>query len=157
MQEELYGEGGAAQAGSELAADWLQRYPLLSATSILGGPGEDWRQWLRAAGTGLQAGARVQHFSHMLLALEASRHHQGIALTNDYMLDPRGDPDLVRLPCRGMQTGDEFHFVYKTSRRNEPGIRLLRDWLVREAVASGLRAADYASEADTIAIHEEGE
>lgn len=128
--------------GEQLQPDWLLRYPLLSATSILGEPGEDWRRWLTASGVRLDASSRIQHFSHMLLAHEATRHHQGIALTNDYMLGADEDPDLVRLPCRIMYTGDEFHFVYKTSRRREPGIRVLRAWLLEQAIGSGLRASE---------------
>ncbi|MCC5811600.1 MAG: LysR family transcriptional regulator [Ectothiorhodospiraceae bacterium] len=124
---------------ARLDAAWLTRYPLLSATSILGQPSEDWRQWLAAAGLALAPELRVQHFSHMLLALEAARHDQGIALSNEYMVDADEDPELVRLPCHTIHTGDEFHFVYKTSRRNEAGIQVLKQWLVQQAIASGLR------------------
>jgi len=36
-------------------------------------------------------------------------------------------------------TGDIFYFAWKTSRRRERGIQLLRRWLVSEAINSGLR------------------
>jgi DNA-binding transcriptional LysR family regulator len=76
----------------------------------------------------------------MLLALEAARFHQGIALTNDYMLSTRKDSeDFVRLPCHPVMTGDEFYFAWKTSRRKERGIQLLRRWLVSQAIEGGLR------------------
>lgn len=120
---------------------WIQHYTLLSATSIFEKKNEDWRRWLAADRHDLAPGTRVQHFSHMLLAHEAARHHQGIALSNDYMFNP-DDPGLVPLPCHRLTTGDEFHFAYKTARRNEPGIRTLRQWLVREAIRSGLRSED---------------
>ncbi|WP_290652489.1 LysR family transcriptional regulator [Aquisalimonas sp.] len=124
---------------ARIDAAWLTRYPLLSASSILGQPAEDWRVWLAAGGCGLPASARMQHFSHMLLAHAAARYHQGIALTNDYMIDPTDHPDMVILPCYTVKTGDEFRFAYKTSRRNEPGIRALKEWLQQQASASGLR------------------
>lgn len=117
---------------------WLTRYPLLSASSIMGQPGEDWRTWLAAGGARLPATARIQHFSHMLMAHAATRHHQGIALTNDYMIDTADDPDLVCLPCYTVDTGDTFRLAYKSSRRNEPGLRVLRHWLVQQARVSGL-------------------
>ena len=83
---------------------------------------------------------QVFHSSHMLLSLEAARFHQGIALTNDYMLSTRKDSsDFVRLPCHSVMTGDIFYFAWKTSRRRERGIQLLRRWLVAEAISSGLR------------------
>ena len=76
----------------------------------------------------------------MLLALEAARFHQGIALTNDYMLSTRKDSeDFVRVPCHSVMTGDSFYFAWKTSRRRERSLQLLRRWLVDEAIAGGLR------------------
>jgi len=88
----------------------------------------------------MPTGTRVQHFSHMLLALEAARFHQGIALTNDYMLSTRKDSeDFVRLPTHSVVTGDKFYFAWKTSRRRERGIQTLRRWLVDEAIRGGLR------------------
>lgn len=121
----------------QIRAEWLLRYPLLSAASLFEATGEDWRRWLAEAGVDLPPDARVHHFSHMLMAHEAARHHQGIALSNDYMLDTATDPDLVMLPAHTIGTGDEFHLAYKTSRRNEPAIRSLRRWLTEQATASG--------------------
>lgn len=122
-----------------IEAAWLQRYPLLSASSILGQPGEDWRFWLSTAGCPVQSSTRVHHFSHMLMAHAAARHHQGVALSNDYMLDPADDADLVALPADTIPTGDEFLVAFKTSRRNEPGLRQLKGWLVQQAASSGLK------------------
>ncbi|WP_376693969.1 LysR family transcriptional regulator [Wenzhouxiangella sp. EGI_FJ10409] len=132
-------EAGLRKRGSGVAirAEWLTRFTLLSAASVFERPGEDWRRWFAAGHAELPAAAHVQHFSHMLLAHEAARHHQGIALSNDYMLDTASDPDLVRLPAHELQTGDEFHFACKTSRANEMGIQHLSRWLVKQAEASG--------------------
>lgn len=132
------GLAGPGATPTALNPDWLQRYTLLSAQSLFGAPNEDWRRWLGAADCALRAETRVQHFSHILLALEAARHHQGFALANDYMYSEPEDPDLVRLPCHTLLTGDCFYFGYKTSRRNEPAIRTLRNWLQQEARDSGL-------------------
>ncbi|WP_220348658.1 LysR substrate-binding domain-containing protein [Alkalilimnicola ehrlichii] len=135
IQSDLQSEDSV---GDELTASWLTRYPLLSANSVLGGRGEDWRQWFAAAGVTDIGEARMQHFSHMLLAHEAVRHDQGIALTNDYMVSAGDDAEYVRLPCPHYVTGDEFHFLFKTSRRNEPAIRIIRQWLLQQARVSGL-------------------
>lgn len=119
----------------------VARFPLLSTHSIFDRAAGDWLAWYGAANATLPEAARVQHFSHMLLALEAARYHQGIALTNDYMLSTREDSaDFVRLPCHAVVTGDKFHFAWKTSRRQERGIQTLRRWLVEEAIRGGLRA-----------------
>lgn len=124
-----------------LAAEDLQTFPLLSAHSVFRKANEDWRRYLAAADLTLSANTRVHQFSHILLALEAARHHQGIALTNDYMFSAPDDPDLIRLPCHTYKTGDSFYFAFKTSRRDDPAIQALRQWLQAEARASGLLGA----------------
>lgn len=119
----------------------VAHYPLLSTHSIYDKAAGDWEAWYQTVGETLPKNARVQHFSHMLLALEAARHHQGIALTNDYMLSTRKDSEeFVRLPCHPLITGDRFYFAWKTSRRRERSIQLLRGWLVDAAIRGGLRS-----------------
>ena len=127
----------------------LQSYPLLSTHSIYNKTGGDWSAWFEAEGRSLPKETRLQHFSHMLLALEAARYHQGIALTNDYMLSNRSDSaDFVRLPCHHVITGDQFYFAWKSSRRHEPGIQILRRWLVQQSIESGLRQVIQGGQAE---------
>ncbi len=134
------GRSGTDGEEALLTPEDVARFPLLSTHSIFEKPAGDWEVWYRAVERDIPVGARVQHFSHMLLALEAARFHQGIALTNDYMLSTRKDSeDFVRLPCHPVMTGDEFFFAWKTSRRGERGIQLLRRWLVSQAIEGGLR------------------
>jgi LysR family transcriptional regulator, glycine cleavage system transcriptional activator len=120
-----------------LKPEWLLDCRLLSAASVFEREGEDWRRWFAAADMAMPPDLRLQHFSHMLLAHEAARHDQGIALANDYMVDAEHDPGLVRLPCHDFRTGDEFHFAYKQARREEPAIRALSGWLMGQARESG--------------------
>jgi len=123
-----------------LTPQQVAMFPLLSTHSIYDKQGGDWEAWYQEAGLMLPASSRLLHSSHMLLSLEAARFHQGIALTNDYMLSTRKDSeDFVRLPCHSVMTGDEFFFAWKTSRRSERGLQLLRRWLVDEAIQGGLR------------------
>lgn len=125
---------------SPLEPKLLHGYPLLSTHSIYNKAGGDWAAWFAASGQAFPKSMRLQHFSHMLLALEAARYNQGIALTNDYMLSNRADSsDFVRLPCHHLMTGDKFYFAWKTSRRRERGLQVLRRWLVDEAIRGGLR------------------
>lgn len=120
----------------------IAAYPLLSTHSIYDRAGGDWQAWFETVGEPLPASARLQHFSHMLLALEAARFGQGIALTNDYMLSGRGDADdFVRLPSHYVVTGDQFYFAWKTSRRHERSLQILRRWLLEQAIEGGLRTA----------------
>ncbi|MFT7337448.1 MAG: LysR family glycine cleavage system transcriptional activator [Marinobacter maritimus] len=133
------GEAGLDELAMTTAE--IARFPLLSTHSIYDKAAGDWEAWYQTVSETIPSGARVQHFSHMLLALEAARFHQGIALTNDYMLSTRKDSeDFVRLPCHPLMTGDRFYFAWKTSRRWERSIQLLRRWLVDEAIRGGLRS-----------------
>ncbi|HBX41648.1 DNA-binding transcriptional regulator, LysR family [Marinobacter sp. DSM 26671] len=134
------GRAGTDGEEAPLTPEDVAQFPLLSTHSIFEKPAGDWEVWYRSVERDIPVGARIQHFSHMLLALEAARFHQGIALTNDYMLSTRKDSeDFVRLPCHPVMTGDEFYFAWKTSRRKERGIQLLRRWLVSQAIEGGLR------------------
>ena len=140
IRRELGREGPDAE-DVPLSVDDITRFPLLSTHSIFEKAAGDWEAWFRAVDQRIPANASVQHFSHMLLALEAARFHQGIALTNDYMLSTRKDSeDFVRLPCHPVMTGDKFYFAWKTSRRGERGLQVLRRWLLDEAIRGGLRA-----------------
>jgi LysR family transcriptional regulator, glycine cleavage system transcriptional activator len=124
-----------------LTVDDVSRFPLLSTHSIFDRAAGDWEAWYKAVDQSIPSTARIQHFSHMLLALEAARFHQGVALTNDYMLSTRKDSEeFVRLPTHPVMTGDSFYFAWKTSRRREKGIQILRRWLVDEAIRGGLRS-----------------
>lgn len=137
--DEVAGDPGSVS----LTPDQVAQFPLLSTHSIYDRQAGDWEAWYREAGLALPTSARLLHSSHMLLSLEAARFHQGIALTNDYMLSTRKDSeDFVKLPCHFVVTGDRFYFAWKTSRRRERGIQLLRRWLVDEAIHSGLRHED---------------
>ena len=139
IRRELGREGQEA-ADLPLTPEQVAEFPLLSTHSIYDRQGGDWEAWYREVGMTIPASGRLLHSSHMLLSLEAARFHQGIALTNDYMLSTRKDSsDFVRVPCHAVMTGDSFYFAWKTSRRGERGLQLLRRWLADEAIRGGLR------------------
>lgn len=123
---------------TSLPAESVFHFPLLSTISIFDKPKQDWERWAYAGRLAIPSHVRYQQFSHMLLTLEAARFHQGIALTNDYMYDPERDSDLMRLPCHDFITDDKFYFAFKTSRRNEPSIMKVRQWIKNMARSTGL-------------------
>ncbi|WP_314926006.1 LysR substrate-binding domain-containing protein [Aeromonas piscicola] len=109
----------------------IWQLPLLSVQSIYKARGEDWQRWAKAGGLVIPDEARMHHFSHVLLAMEAAAWDQGVAFVNDYMLRP-DDPQLVALPVHQLETGDAFYFTCKRSRAHEPAISRLRQWLMME-------------------------
>ncbi|MBZ6065579.1 LysR family transcriptional regulator [Aeromonas schubertii] len=118
----------------------LWQLPLLSIQAIYKEKGEDWRRWAEAGGLVIPPEAHMHHFSHVLLAMEAANWDQGVALINDYMLQPE-EGNLIRLPLHPLETGDNFYFVCKRSRLHEPAISRLRQWLWMETQGS-LRPRD---------------
>lgn len=124
--------------GNWPAALW--QLPLLSIQAIYKEKGEDWRRWAEAGGLVIPPEAHMHHFSHVLLAMEAASWDQGVALINDYMLQPE-EGNLIRLPLHPLETGDNFYFVCKRSRLHEPAISRLRQWLWMETQGS-LRPRD---------------
>ena len=111
----------------------LTRFPLLSAISAFasGQPGTDWERWFEKAGVKLPRTAKVHHFSHLLLAAEAAKYGQGIALLNEFMTTRQERAEsLFELPFHGIRTDDSFYFVYASASGKHPGLRALGDWLV---------------------------
>ena len=114
--------------------DWLAQFPLITAHSIFGKYSEDWYLWFQTTGIALPSQAKLYDFSHLMLAKEAAVHHQGIALINDYMLQKSEYSNkLVKLPCHSLDTGSNFYFAYKTSRRNDPELLNIKRWLQQQS------------------------
>ncbi|WP_417687998.1 LysR substrate-binding domain-containing protein [Pseudidiomarina sp.] len=112
----------------------LAGYPLLSAASTFSAaePGRDWQEWFAAGGAdgGVPEGTRVHHFSHLLLAAEAAKYGQGIALLNEFLTTERErQNELFELPFHGIRTADSFYFIYPEAFRQNPSHEALRDWL----------------------------
>ncbi|ALR17725.1 MULTISPECIES: LysR family transcriptional regulator [Vibrio] len=111
------------------------QYPLLSTDSVYRERGKDWSEWCKAGGFTLPGNVDMQHFSHMLLAIEAARYDQGIAFANDFMLNERDIAhDLVYIPSHGLDTGDSFYFVHKKSRAKQAEIIKLTNWLKQQCM-----------------------
>ncbi|MGR5176492.1 LysR substrate-binding domain-containing protein [Vibrio parahaemolyticus] len=112
--------------------DALWDYPILSTDSVYRERGRDWSKWCEVGGFQLPNNVDIQHFSHMLLAVEAAKYDQGITFANGYMMTERDLQDLVILPTHGLETGDSFYFVYKKSRSRQPEIKKLSSWLQQQ-------------------------
>ncbi|MEP0071348.1 MAG: LysR substrate-binding domain-containing protein [Marinomonas sp.] len=112
----------------------LAQFSLITSYSIYGRHTEDWKRWFSNLKQPLPSTIQFHRFSHLMLAYEAAKYSLGIALVNDYMMDQKSNEHaLVKLPCSGFETGDNFYLAYKESRKNEDIIRYLRKWLLEEA------------------------
>ncbi|MDA5134636.1 hypothetical protein PG901_13525, partial [Psychrobacter sp. ANT_H3] len=91
---------------------------------------EDWLRWCKAGGFELPNNIKINHFSHVLLAIEAARYNLGVTLVNNYMmLDKSYKQKLIRIPMHELLTGDKFYFVYKELKNNQDDIIKLSKWL----------------------------
>ncbi|HIF9173667.1 TPA: LysR family transcriptional regulator [Photobacterium damselae] len=120
--------------------DALWQHNLLSVSTIFlhGKPGQDWYEWCRLGGFELPTEVTMSHFSHMLLAAEAARYHQGITFLNDFFTtDQERQQYLIRIPMHDLPTGDSLYFVYKKSRAKQKGIRTLSRWLKAQCLQIG--------------------
>jgi DNA-binding transcriptional LysR family regulator len=114
----------------------LAKFSLITSYSIYDRHTEDWKRWFSSLKQSLPSTVQFHRFSHLMLAYEAAKHSLGIALVNDYMMNEKSDEQaLVKLPCSGFETGDNFYLAYKESRKNEDAIQYLRKWLAEEAKA----------------------
>jgi len=116
--------------------DALWQHPLLSVqySSVSESPGEDWLRWCQNGEFELPEHVRINHFSHVLLAAEATRYNQGIALMNNYLMtDQERQQDFVRIPMHELLTGDSFYFVYDKSRAKQTDIVTLGRWLKQQS------------------------
>lgn len=114
--------------------EWVAQFPLISSHSIFNEYAEDWRLWFDTIGLVLPKEAVLRNFSHLMLGKEAALHHHGIALINDYMLEKEElGQKLIKLPSHNFETGDDFYFAYKTSRRNEAELRSIKQWIQEQS------------------------
>ncbi|MEH0771717.1 LysR family transcriptional regulator [Vibrio alginolyticus] len=113
--------------------DELFSYPLLSVKSVFNNlETTDWDAWKSKIKNSINENEKKQYFSHMVLAVEAARHHQGIVLSNEYFLNDQDKNDLVCIPTHGLPTGDTFYLVYKKSRVKQREIIHFRRWIKKQ-------------------------
>ncbi|MBL4830938.1 MAG: LysR family transcriptional regulator [Aliivibrio sp.] len=113
----------------------MWQLPLLTVKSVFpsGTAGEDWAKWAQLGDFEIPKDVQVTHFSHMILAAEAARYDQGIALLNNYFMSDQGrQHDFVRIPMHDLPTGDNFYFVYKKTREKQSEIITLGRWLKQQ-------------------------
>lgn len=112
----------------------LWQQPLLSVKSMFvnGDYCDDWQRWCQLGGFSLPKEARLQNFSHLLLAAEAACYNQGITFLNQYMMTEHDKEHLVRIPMHELPTGDNYYFIYKKSRAKQSAIIKLGRWLKQQ-------------------------
>jgi LysR family glycine cleavage system transcriptional activator len=112
----------------------LRSATLLHALSRLG----EWRTWLALAGVEGVDADRGPKFQTMPLALEAAAAGQGVAIADRRLVAPWVKDGRLRvLFDLRLPSASAYYLVYPRSSAADARIVAFRDWLQREAIASG--------------------
>jgi LysR family transcriptional regulator, glycine cleavage system transcriptional activator len=106
---------------------------------------QDWKQWLKAAGTTGVNARRGLRFSHTSLMLDAAESGQGVALAQAPLVEDdlrRGR--LVRLFDIELDGDYSYWVVSPVGAAENPAITAFRDWLLDETETS--RTLEYPNE-----------
>lgn len=89
-----------------------------------------WQQRARVRGLDVRAGPV---FTDETLTVTAALAGQGIALMGRQLIDTELRSGALVRPCGPDLAGQPFHLVYPVQRRDDPLVRVVRDWLLAEA------------------------
>lgn len=106
--------------------------PLITTEVASSSAGADWIEYCRTNRLELAAAQREtwKMSTHYLLAFEMARAGIGAALVPDFLAERGlGDGTLVKLPGEPMPTGLNYYLSMKFSRRQEPALVALTQWL----------------------------
>ena len=93
----------------------------------------DWEEWLRRAGKA-PASLNVRKFNNYVIALQAARDNQGVALGWHSLVEPMLDAGkLVRLTDVDIEAPGSFYVTWHAERSLSAPAQTLRDWLIEEA------------------------
>jgi X-X-X-Leu-X-X-Gly heptad repeat protein len=111
----------------------LAHVPVIAdETSLL-----DWPAWLGAAGLDPRLKLTGPHYSDASLAFDAAIDGQGVLLAADMMsADAVSDGRLVRPFARPLQGARGYYLVAAKGRREPNKLKLFRNWLADETLAS---------------------
>ncbi len=139
-QEEVFPVCSAAflaQHGRPSDAQDLSRLPLLHLEEHYR-PRLDWSGWLARFGVSLPRGVPSLDFNDYSVVLQAAMEGQGVALGWRHIVAPLIERGLLVQPLAlSVITDHPIHIVASRTGRLRPEVVVLREWLIREATASG--------------------
>ncbi|MEZ5928630.1 MAG: LysR substrate-binding domain-containing protein [Parvularculaceae bacterium] len=108
---------------------------LHDADAWTGGPNDaEWRAWLSGAGVSGVDSAQGKFFSLADMSIQTALNNQGVALGRTALVrDLLDDGVLVAPFSEWIQSPAGYHLVYPKEYADNPGIRIVADWLKEEA------------------------
>ncbi len=140
--QELFGDiiypvcgPGFAGEYADTGTDALSTLPLLRLHGV-DAEWIDWDEWLSRAGLP-RAGTKSHKFNNYIIALQAARDNQGVALGWHSQVKPLLDAGkLVRFTDMQVAAPGAFYVTWDSKRPLSPAARTLRDWLADQAALS---------------------
>jgi LysR family glycine cleavage system transcriptional activator len=116
--------------GLEKPAD-LARLPLLTQSFRQ----DAWARWFDLAGVSPRPQMRGgPDFAHFLMLAQAAAAGAGAALIPSFLIEPElASGALVQAFDLPMSGQEAYYLVYPPGRRDSPGFRQLRDWIIEES------------------------
>ncbi|NNF39959.1 MAG: LysR family transcriptional regulator [Woeseiaceae bacterium] len=90
-----------------------------------------WQQWEKSAGISLPRNARTLTMDSMVAVARAAQRGLGAALVPTFSESWFRDSSFVALFDHELETDDTYYFVTRNDRAEDPNVRLLRDWVLR--------------------------
>lgn len=136
IAQQLHAEYRIPVCSPALAAQLREPDDLRSQTLLHDGSRQDWKRWLRQAGSRQVNADAGPVFSHSTLAQQAAILGQGVALGHSTLAKP--DLEAGRLVCpfkQALLSRNAYHLVYSEDERDNGKIQAFRDWVVEKVSA----------------------
>lgn len=116
----------AQKLKSQPAQQWANSEVLLEIESL-----NIWGEWLKEQHLA-KGDNNTQYFSHTVLILQAALSGQGIALLGENLISKElAQGKLIKLSESPISFSDDgFYFSWHKRKKNDPNIRLLKNWLL---------------------------
>jgi len=129
LKNEVYYPVANAELAKRLGTypiEWQEKTTLIDIETV-----DLWQDWFKEQGLGL-VDSNVQYFLHSILILKAVIAGQGIALLGETLISNElKSGELVKLSDTPLAFPDDgFYFYWHKRRKNDPNIRLLKNWLI---------------------------
>lgn len=116
----------AQRLKNKSAQHWIDNEVLLEIDSV-----DLWNDWLTERHL-VMSEENIQYFSHTVLIVQAALSSQGIALLGETLIcNELAQGRLVKLSNTPISfVGDGFYLSWHKRKKNDPNIRLLKNWLL---------------------------
>jgi len=129
LKNEVYYPVANAELAKKLSTSpskWQKETTLIDIETV-----DLWQDWFKEQGLELVK-SKIKYFLHSILILKTVIAGQGVTLLGETLIrDELKSGELVKLSDKPISFSDDgFYFAWHKRRKNDPNIRLLKNWLM---------------------------